>query len=83
MEQLPIQMLNMLFTNAPLPLEKQGGSIIQRCFGTAPGASKWAGSLGGELTDKAKFFGNTGKIFHGVDSYARSRILQVHLLQNI
>ncbi|MFH6970627.1 TonB-dependent receptor [Flavobacterium petrolei] len=62
------------FTNAPLPLEETGAAVsFKDVSGTAlPGASKWAGSLGGELTDKAKFFGNTGKIFLGVDSYARS-----------
>jgi iron complex outermembrane receptor protein len=62
------------FTNAPLPLEETGAAVsFKDVSGTAlPGASKWAGSLGGELTDKAKFFGNAGKIFLGVDSYARS-----------
>jgi iron complex outermembrane receptor protein len=37
-----------------------------------PGASRWAGSLGGELSDNAKFFGNAGKIFFAADGYARS-----------
>ena len=62
------------FTNAPLPLEETGASIsFKDVSGTAlPGASKWAGSLGGELSDNAKFFGNAGKIFLGIDSYARS-----------
>ena len=62
------------FTNAPLPLEETGSSVAYKdVSGTdLPGASKWAGSLGGELSDKAKFFGNAGKIFIGLDSYARS-----------
>ncbi|KFF18822.1 TonB-dependent receptor [Flavobacterium hydatis] len=62
------------FTNAPLPLEETGAPIaFKDVSGTdLPGASKWAGSLGGELSDKAKFFGNAGKIFLAIDSYARS-----------
>ena len=62
------------FTNAPLPLEETGAAVsFKDVSGTdLPGASKWAGSLGGELSDKAKFFGNAGKIFLGIDSYARS-----------
>ncbi|MFV5698479.1 TonB-dependent receptor [Flavobacterium sp. ZT3R17] len=62
------------FTNAPLPLEETGASVaFKDVSGTdLPGASKWAGSLGGELSDNAKFFGNSGKIFLAVDSYARS-----------
>jgi iron complex outermembrane receptor protein len=67
------------FTNAPLPLEETGLVVDGKAVnykdvsGTdLPGASKWAGSLGGELSDNAKFFGNAGKIFLGIDSYARS-----------
>jgi iron complex outermembrane receptor protein len=62
------------FTNAPLPLEETGAAVaFKDVSGTAlPGASKWAGSLGGELTEHAKFFGNAGKVFLGIDSYARS-----------
>lgn len=62
------------FTNAPLPLEETGAAVaFKDVSGTElPGASKWAGSLGGELSDNAKFFGNSGKIFLAVDSYARS-----------
>jgi len=67
------------FTNAPLPLEETGTTVggVQVAYkdvsGTdLPGVSRWAGSLGGELSDDAKFFGNTGKIFLAVDSYARS-----------
>ena len=62
------------FTNAPLPLEETGAPVaFKDVSGTdLPGASKWAGSLGGELSDNAKFFGNAGKIFLAIDSYARS-----------
>jgi len=62
------------FTNAPLPLEETGAPVsFKDVSGSAlPGASRWAGSLGGELSDNAKFFGNTGKAFLAIDSYARS-----------
>lgn len=62
------------FTNAPLPLEETGAPVsFKDVSGSAlPGASRWAGSLGGELSDNAKFFGNAGKVFLAVDSYARS-----------
>ncbi|OYX82348.1 MAG: TonB-dependent receptor [Flavobacteriales bacterium 32-34-25] len=67
------------FTNAPLPLEETGKTVdgVQLAYkdvsGTSlPGVSKWAGSLGGEYTKSAKFFGNLGKFFVGIDSYARS-----------
>ncbi|MGO4770752.1 TonB-dependent receptor [Flavobacterium sp. W22_SRS_FK3] len=62
------------FTNAPLPLEETGATVaFKDVSGTdLPGASRWAGSFGGELSDNAKFFGNSGKIFLGLDSFARS-----------
>jgi iron complex outermembrane receptor protein len=62
------------FTNAPLPLEETGASVsFKDVSGTdLPGASKWAGTLGGEYTKDAKFFANTGKFFVALDSYARS-----------
>ena len=62
------------FTNAPLPLEETGAPVsFKDVSGSAlPGASRWAGSLGGEISDDAKFFGNSGKIFLALDSYARS-----------
>jgi iron complex outermembrane receptor protein len=62
------------FTNAPLPLEETGAAVAYKdVSGTdLPGASRWAGSLGGELSDNAKFFGNNGKIFLALDGYARS-----------
>ena len=62
------------FTNAPLPLEETGASVsFKDVSGTnLPGASKWAGSLGTEYTKNTKFFGNIGKFFVAIDSYARS-----------
>ncbi|MBA0884606.1 TonB-dependent receptor [Flavobacterium undicola] len=67
------------FTNAPLPLEETGATVngVQVAFkdvsgSDLPGVSKWAGSLGGEYSKKAKFFGNLGKFFVAADSYARS-----------
>jgi len=62
------------FTNAPLPLEETGASVsFKDVSGSSlPGVSKWAGSLGGEYTTEAKFFGNLGKFFVAIDSYARS-----------
>jgi len=62
------------FTNAPLPLEETGSQVsFKDVSGTdLPGTSKWAGSLGGEYTQSGKFFGNTGKFFLALDSYARS-----------
>ncbi|MBS7252439.1 TonB-dependent receptor [Flavobacterium branchiicola] len=62
------------FTNAPLPLEETGAPVaFKDVSGTdLPGASRWAGSLGGELSNKAQFFGNSGKVFLAIDSYARS-----------
>ena len=62
------------FTNAPLPLEETGSAVsFKDVSGTnLPGASKWAGSLGGEYTKTAKFFGNTGKFFVALDGYGRS-----------
>ena len=63
------------FTNAPLPLEETGAPVaFKDVSGTElPGASKWAGSLGGELSNNAKFFGNKGKVFVALDGYARSK----------
>ncbi|MFA9192689.1 TonB-dependent receptor [Flavobacterium sp. FZUC8N2.13] len=67
------------FTNAPLPLEDTGLTVdgVQVAFkdvsgSELPGISKWAGTLGGEYTKSAKFFGNIGKFFIALDSYARS-----------
>lgn len=62
------------FINAPLPLEETGSSVSFKDVSGSnlPGVSKWAGSLGGEYTKKAKFFANAGKFFIALDSYARS-----------
>jgi iron complex outermembrane receptor protein len=67
------------FTNAPLPLEETGLVVDGKAVNykdvsgsDLPGVSKWAGSFGGEYTNDAKFFGNAGKFFIALDSYARS-----------
>lgn len=68
------------FKNAPLPLEETGlkdannNSIYAKDIsgGALPGVSKWAGSLGGEISESGKFFGNVGKFFFALDSYYRS-----------
>lgn len=62
------------FKNAPLPLEETGATAaFKDVSGTdLPGVSKWVGTLGGEYSETAKFFGNTGKFFVAIDSYARS-----------
>lgn len=62
------------FKNAPLPLEETGAPVaFKDVSGTdLPGVSRWAGTLGGELSDDGKFFGNNGKFFLAIDSYSRS-----------
>lgn len=62
------------FTNAPLPLEETGSAVaFKDVSGTdLPGVSRWAGTLGGEYSETAKFFGNLGKFFIAIDSYSRS-----------
>ncbi len=75
------------FTNAPLPLEETGsttpdpnnpGKTLAVNFkdisgAQLPGISKWAGSLGGEITSNVlKFVGQEGKFFLGLDSYYRT-----------
>ena len=62
------------FINAPLPLEETGSAVSFKDVSGSelPGVSTWAGSLGGEYTSAAKLFGNLGKFFVGIDSYARS-----------
>jgi iron complex outermembrane receptor protein len=75
------------FTNAPLPLEETGTTIpdpnnpgktlavnFKDISGAQlPGISKWAGSLGGEVTsNETKFLGQNGKFFLGLDSYGRT-----------
>ena len=62
------------FTNAPLPLEETGSAVSFKDVSGSnlPGVSKWAGTLSGEYTKKAKFFANAGKFFIALDGYARS-----------
>lgn len=63
------------FKNAPVPLEETGASSAFKDIsgGELPGISKWAGSLGGELTsNQAKFLEQNGKYFLAVETYHRS-----------
>lgn len=62
------------FKNAPVPLEETGGSQAFKDIsgGELPGISKWAGALGGEYSQTAKFFNNEGQFFIALDSYLRS-----------
>lgn len=63
------------FTNAPLSLEETGSQVSFKDVskGQLPGISKWAGSLGGELTSSAKnIWGQNGKLFIAFDTYYRS-----------
>jgi iron complex outermembrane recepter protein len=69
------------FTNAPVPLEETGTkddtgkdvAFKDISGGVLPGLSKWAGSVGGELSsDEFKFWNSDGKLFVGIDAYYRS-----------
>lgn len=62
------------FANAPVPLEETGGTVaFKDISGTQlPGISKWAGSLGGELSKAGVFLNSEGKFFIAFDSYYRS-----------
>jgi iron complex outermembrane receptor protein len=62
------------FTNAPVPLEETGAPNAFKDIsgGQLPGISKWAGSLGGELTRNAKLSGQAGKVFLAVETFHRS-----------
>ncbi|PWA04964.1 TonB-dependent receptor [Flavobacterium psychrotolerans] len=67
------------FTNAPLPLEETGLKVGGKSIyskdvsgGVLPGISKWAGTLGGDLSKEGQFFGNRGRFFVAIDSYSRS-----------
>ncbi|RYZ48601.1 MAG: TonB-dependent receptor, partial [Sphingobacteriales bacterium] len=63
------------FKNAPVPLEETGGASAFKDIsgGALPGISKWAGSLGGELsTSNGTLFGQSGRYFIAVESYFRS-----------
>ena len=61
------------FKNAPPPLEETGGPTFKDISGgVLPGISKWATSIGGELTRAGAFFGQTGDYFVAFDTYYRS-----------
>lgn len=61
------------FTNAPPPLEETGGPTFKDISGgEVPGISKWAGSLGGEMSYPGKLLNLGGKYFLGIDASYRS-----------
>jgi len=62
------------FTNAPVPLEETGGASAFKDIsgGRLPGLSKWAGSVGGELTLPGVFVGESGKFFLASEAFYRS-----------
>lgn len=63
------------FKNAPVPLEETGSANAFKDISgeRLPGISKWAGSLGGELsTGPQTFVGQVGKFFIAADTYYRS-----------
>jgi iron complex outermembrane receptor protein len=62
------------FTNAPLPLEETGAPVSFKDVsgGALPGISKWAGSLGAEVSTKGNLLGKTGRFFLALDGYYRS-----------
>ncbi|HLO45727.1 MAG TPA: TonB-dependent receptor [Leadbetterella sp.] len=62
------------FTNAPVPIEEVGGTTAFKDIsgGVLPGISKYAGSLGTEITGKGSLFGLKGNYFGGLDVYYRS-----------
>lgn len=62
------------FKNAPVPLEETGSANFKDISGSQlPGISKWAGSLGGEVSFNGRLLGRTGKFFFAADSYHRSK----------
>lgn len=62
------------FKNAPVPLEETGGEQAFKDIsgGVLPGISKWAGSVGGELSGAGKFLAQDGRFFIAADTYYRS-----------
>ncbi|RYF73276.1 MAG: TonB-dependent receptor [Cytophagaceae bacterium] len=62
------------FTNAPVPLEETGAEQAFKDVsgGDLPGVSKWAGSLGGEVSGSGKFLSQEGRFFVAADGYYRS-----------
>jgi iron complex outermembrane recepter protein len=62
------------FTNAPVPLEETGATQAFKDIsgGDLPGVSKWAGSLGSEVSGAGKFLAQDGRFFFAADAYFRS-----------
>src|SRR5690606_28801972 len=62
------------FANAPVPLEEVGGAQAFKDVsgGRLPGISKWAGSLGAELTAVGSLLALEGSYFFGADVFYRS-----------
>lgn len=62
------------FKNAPVPLEETGAPSAFKDIsgGDLPGISKWAGSLGAELSTSGKLLQQKGKYFVAFDTYYRS-----------
>ncbi len=62
------------FKNAPVPLEETGGEQAFKDIsgGDLPGISKWAGSLGGEVSGAGKFLAQDGRFFFALDNFYRS-----------
>ncbi len=61
------------FTDAPPPLEDTGGPQFEDISGSLlPGISKWAVSLGGEATRRARLFQRSGEYFAALDASYRS-----------
>ena len=63
------------FKNAPVPLEETGGEQAFKDIsgGVLPGISKWAGSIGGEVSGAGKFLAQDGRFFFAADGYYRSQ----------
>ncbi|MCH7414486.1 TonB-dependent receptor [Belliella sp. R4-6] len=61
------------FENAPVPLEEVGGESFKDISGgRLPGISKWAGSIGAELSKDSKFISKQGKSFIALEGFFRS-----------
>ena len=61
------------FTHAPPPIEDTGGPQFLDTSGSLlPGISKWAISLGGEATQRARLFQWSGEYFAALDASYRS-----------
>ncbi|WP_240486016.1 TonB-dependent receptor [Anditalea andensis] len=62
------------FANAPVPLEETGGDVAFKDISgeDLPGISKFAGSIGGEISRSGTLFEKKGKTFFAYDVYYRS-----------